>query len=267
MGPFYRTSVDVRCRQACTLLSRPACCRARVGAPSWLRHWIILERSLTGLHGETLTLSIPASRQQQSRGFRPGGGSLRYGGQPINWPINLHEFPGPQGGLITTSLSDSPWAHSSPTGTSAAILSIALPRISSLTTLSFPMRRPDQWNACPSGCTPATGIWSARGLKPVPKVETVASRGRNRRTKGVGSGRKVLPKVPAKITHHGRRALSRVPNVSMRGFCASRGEAFFTSTKSWLPCLGLRLDAWCSGEQGSGPTAGRASVPRGATMG
>lgn len=34
------------------------------------------------------------------------------------------------------------------------------------------------------------------GLKPAPKVETVASRGRNRRTKGAGSGRKVLPKVP-----------------------------------------------------------------------
>lgn len=65
------------------------------GALMWLRHWTILESSLIGLQGEILNISHKAAAIQ---GFRPGGGSLRYVGQPINWPINLHEFPRPQGG-------------------------------------------------------------------------------------------------------------------------------------------------------------------------
>lgn len=111
-----------------------------------------------------LTISNPAARQQQSRGFGPGAAPWDMAASQSTGQSTYMNSRGLRG-LTITLLRDSPWTHSSPTGTSAAILSKALPRLLLLNTLSFPTRRPDQWNACPSGCTPVTGIWSARRVE------------------------------------------------------------------------------------------------------
>lgn len=165
----------------------------------------ILEDSLTGSKGRRFGLINISAAQAAIQGAIARGRlpeTRSPASQPINEPINLHGFTGLRGvhHHIASAIRH-PFIHLR-LAYSAAITLTALSRVVLLIVPIIPTRRPDQSVEClPVRLRlPRLEIAPPAALKRVPKVETVASRGRHRKDKGRWFRAKSFPKSPRRVS-------------------------------------------------------------------